>query len=94
LRVIWTHEALESLRDIHAFLDDRSARAADRVVLELIRQGDVLGEWPLLGRMVPEFGAVRLRERIVSGYRLIYAVGPEAVGILVVLHGSRDLPRE
>ncbi len=59
----------------------------------ITRAAPSLGEFPLLGRAVPEFPdtAGRLREVIVEHYRLIYEVFPDRVEIISVMHGRRNL---
>lgn len=45
-----------------------------------------------MGRRVPEAGArTDIRELIFDHYRIVYAVGPQQVQILAVIHGNRDL---
>jgi plasmid stabilization system protein ParE len=51
-----------------------------------------LEEWPMIGRMVPEFDDPRLREVIVGNYRVIYSPQQDEIAVLAVIHGARDLP--
>jgi plasmid stabilization system protein ParE len=46
---------------------------------------------PQLGRVVPEFGREDLRELLFRGYRIVYLLKDDAVTILRVVHGGRDL---
>jgi plasmid stabilization system protein ParE len=48
-----------------------------------------LGQFPELGRVVPEVGRAEVREIIFRGYRVIYRVAPRLVEILTVRHGKR-----
>jgi toxin ParE1/3/4 len=50
-----------------------------------------LADFPLSGRVVPEYGRQRIREIIVGNYRIIYRYSPEEVEIATVLHGARLL---
>jgi plasmid stabilization system protein ParE len=47
--------------------------------------------FPDSGRMVPEFGDPTLRELLEWPYRLIYRVRDDAIEVLAVLHGRREL---
>lgn len=48
--------------------------------------------FPKSGRIVPELGDGKTREVIVTNYRVMYEVESDAVIILTVLHGARELP--
>jgi plasmid stabilization system protein ParE len=52
-----------------------------------------LGDFPRTGRRVPEAARDDVRELLFHAYRIIYLVEAEAVTILTVVHGSRDLGR-
>ena len=41
--------------------------------------------------MVPEYERDSIRELIVSPYRVVYEVEGDEVGVIGVVHGSRDL---
>ena len=47
-------------------------------------------DFPQMGRVVPE-GDGRQREIAVGPYRIIYRVEGEAILIVTVVHGARDL---
>ena len=44
-----------------------------------------------MGRIVPEYHDIGLRELIVRNYRVLYKVTPGVVTIIGVIHGARDL---
>lgn len=50
---------------------------------------DKLLTFPKLGRVVPEFQNVNIREIIYRNYRIIYELEEERIVILSVLHGSK-----
>ena len=54
---------------------------------------DRLETHPMLGRMVPEYGDETVREIIVGNYRVVYQFEESTVGIVAIVHGSRDLIR-
>lgn len=47
----------------------------------------------MMGRVVPERGDESLREVIFRGYRIIYKVRADVVGIICFAHGARDIRR-
>jgi toxin ParE1/3/4 len=52
-----------------------------------------LEEFPVSGRIVPEFPELPYREVIVSPYRFFYKIKGETVWIVAVWHGAR-IPNE
>lgn len=71
---------------------DRAA-AARKLGRELSKQSKTLARNSLRGRIVPELlqqGITEYREILVSRYRIIYRLHPEAVRIEAVIDASRD----
>jgi toxin ParE1/3/4 len=90
--IIWTRSALNDLRDIHQYIAHDSKYYADRYVLILYRRVDVLTDFPLAGRVVPEKEDETIRELIEGNYRIFYKViNKEKVSILRVHHSSRQI---
>lgn len=87
----WSPEALEDLELIAEYIERDSAFYARAVVTKLVDMARALGEFPELGRVVPELGEANIRERFVYSYRLIYRVEAERILILAVIHGRRLL---
>ena len=54
-----------------------------------------LETFPRTGRIVPEFRDERLREIILSPYRIVFEIddGEKIVAILRIWHGARGEPR-
>ena len=48
-----------------------------------------IGEFPFIGRIVPEIGDENIRERFVYSYRLIYRIESKRILIIAVIHGKR-----
>jgi len=64
---------------------------AEQVVDRVVRRLDQARRFPESGRAVPENDAAEIRELIEFPYRVIYRVRPEAIEVLAILHGRRDL---
>jgi addiction module RelE/StbE family toxin len=90
-RVIWTAESRDNLRAIHSRISEDSRRAADALIEQIVSSTDQLSEFPLSGRVVPEFNEEDMRELMVRNYRVVYQVIGETVGIVRVHHGARLL---
>ena len=90
-RVTWTDQALEDLEAVCQFIARDTPRYADLLASRAFEATQGLGEFPRLGRIVPELGRGDIREVMVQGYRIIYRLAAEEVQILTVHHGARPL---
>lgn len=64
VKIIWTHFALDDLKQIHDFISKDSKAYADSVVDQIVERTGQLENLPLSGRSVPEFQTEILRELI------------------------------
>lgn len=95
MRVEISASAQRDIDGIYAYYDERSERAADRVVAVIIRALRGLGRFPLMGKPGHYPGT---REHITAryGYRIVYEVREDAqiINIVRILHGARQWPPE
>jgi plasmid stabilization system protein ParE len=56
----------------------------------IVSSVDRLETFPMLGRMVLEYSDENLREIIVGNYRVVYLFAGSDIGIVAVVHGSRN----
>lgn len=89
--IIWTIGAIDDLEEIAEYISRDSRVYASAFVSRLIGSTEKLREFPLLGRIVPEFKDKNIREVIVHNYRIVYRVQGSRICIVAVVHGSRDL---
>lgn len=91
LEVKWSPEATEDIEAIAEYIARDSEYYARAVVSEILSVSRSIGEFPLIGRIVPEIGDEHIRERFIYSYRLVYRI--ETVGILIIaiIHGKRLL---
>ncbi len=90
-RVEWTEPAVSDLENIQDYIAKDSAEYADAMVERLVLSVDRLTSFPESGRQVPEAANPKVRELIVSSYRVIYRLKRGVVQILAVVHGARSL---
>lgn len=90
-RLEWTDPAVADLENIHDYIARGSADYADAVIERLILSVERLRSFPQSGRHVPEASDLKVRELIVSGYRVIYRLRKNIVQIVAVVHSARDL---
>ncbi len=89
LEVKWSPEAMEDLESIVEYIARDSEFYARAVVAEILSVSRNIVEFPLIGRVVPEMGDERIRERFVYSYRLVYRIEPDRILIVAVIHGKR-----
>jgi toxin ParE1/3/4 len=93
MNVHWTDTALRHLDAIHRYIAQDSPAYATRMVDRLTRRSQQIGEFPLSGRMVPEYETTQIREVVEGSYRIIYYIKPSQIDVLGVVHGAQNIPR-
>jgi addiction module RelE/StbE family toxin len=88
-KIIWSPEALADLRSIHDYIAHDSEAIASNFIERLLNDVDRLAEFPLIGARIREFKRSDYRHLIVRPYR----VADDAVFLIAVVHGARDLKR-
>ncbi|RZK36148.1 MAG: type II toxin-antitoxin system RelE/ParE family toxin [Hymenobacter sp.] len=86
VRIHWSDKALAQLADITEGIRSYSEAAAERTENDLLAAASRLGEFPQLGRIVPESKLAIVRELFVGKYRLVYTLSDFQVEIVAVLH--------
>lgn len=94
-KIRWTEKASSNLEDIFEYISKDSKWYAARYVRALIGATKRLESLPLSGRVVPELEDPELREVIYGNYRIVYRASgmDQAIEILAVVHGARDMNR-
>lgn len=91
MKVYWTETAVENLSAIYAYIAQTSTQYAARIVDRITRRSEQIANFPLSGRIVPEFETEQIREVIEGSYRIIYYIKTEQIDVLAVLHGSQEI---
>ena len=92
MNVNWTNTALGHLLAIYEYIAQDSSLYAQRMVDKLTRRSEQIADFPLSGRMVPEYEAEDIRELIEKPDRIIYRIWPDRIDVLAVVHGAQLLP--
>ena len=82
--------AKQDLIDIWSCIADDNPQAADTLLDTLTKKIGLLADHPLLGPARPDI-ACELRYLISGNYLILYRVHLDAVEIVRVLHGARNL---
>ncbi|MBX9853744.1 MAG: type II toxin-antitoxin system RelE/ParE family toxin [Cytophagaceae bacterium] len=91
VRIEWTPLAYEDLESIYKYISKDSIFYASRQIDTLISRVDILEEYPLAGKIVPEFNNEFIRELIEGSYRIIYKIGKDTIFIIRIHHSARNL---
>jgi toxin ParE1/3/4 len=94
VRINWTNQARDDLKNIFDFISQDSFGYAKIIIIHLRSSTKKLKDHPKIGWIVPEFGSEQIREIIVGNYRVVYRVVSEnRLDILTVHHSARDLQK-
>lgn len=91
MKVIWSEQALLDVEHIRDYIAQDSPAYAQPFIARLLHATRHLRDFPQSGRPMPEANSPSIREVIYQGYRIIYRLRPDAIEIVMVAHGSRDL---
>lgn len=92
MKIVWTEQAFERLREISDYIAFDSPEVASKFIDTLIQRGESLSNFPKSGRVVPEIDAEDIREIIEGNYRLVYRLKKNAIEILTIFESRRELP--
>ena len=91
--VRWSFVARADLVEALGYIVEESPQAASDLLRQVEEAASSLGTFSERGARVREVIAGDLRQILVGRYRLIYRVEAEAVGVVRLLHGARDVRR-
>lgn len=91
-KLVWSPESVEDLEAIVSYIARDSAHYAKSVASKIVSTVESIPEQPNMGRIVPELGDPKIRERFVHRYRLIYRVEETRILVVALIHGSREFP--
>ena len=86
-------EALDDLQSIWDFIASDSVPFADKMLDEFFDAFEKLARWPGQGHTRSDLTNRKVRFWPVGSYLVVYRENPEALQIVAVLHGARDVLR-
>ena len=89
LNIFWSQEAIDDIESIANYIQKDSLQYAKSVVQTFFSKVEILTEFPLIGRIVPEYNNENIRELFIYSYRLIYNIEANSIHIIAVIHGKR-----
>jgi len=94
MNVVWTRRAFQRLLGIEGFTAHDHPSAAQAHTDRLLLETRNLGDFPRMGRIVPEIPAGSLRELMISNYRIVYRIDHEATHVLTVFESHQLFPKQ
>lgn len=93
-RLVLAPRARADLFDIDAYIAERNPLAAQRLIERLIQAMKTLARTPLIGRTCEDLGLPSVRRLVVEKHHIFYVLDGNALKIVRVIHGRRDVPTE
>lgn len=93
VKIIWSEESLNDVEEIISFISKDSEFFAMNFASKIIDAVDTLKIFSDIGRVVPEYDNVKIREILYRNYRIVYKIDEKVVEILTVFHGSKLLEK-
>jgi len=92
LKVIWSRESLRRLIEIENYIAKDNPERAIKFIDKIIDRGEDIKNFPLRGRIVPEFSNNDIREVLENSYRIVYRISKTRVEILTIFEGHKLFP--
>ncbi len=86
MKVIWTELAVEKLEEYADYIALDKPTAALKWAESIQESANNLGDFPNIGRQVPEIKREDIREIIKGNYRIIYRIDSNYISILTIHH--------
>ena len=94
VKLNWHRFAKADLIQIYNYIYIDSVYYAVKTSSEIVKSTDNLKTFPYMGRKVPEYNLIQLRELIYKSYRIIYEVKSNTIIIHRIWHSARNLPKQ
>ena len=90
-KIIWSPRSADNLEEICSYIARDSEHYAALVAKRIFEIVENIPEFPELGRVVPEYQNVAIRERFYKHYRIVYRLKGDLIEIAAIVHGSKLL---
>lgn len=93
MKVVISRHARTDLIEIGQFIAEHNPRRAETLVKDLFAKARSIGLRPKAYSLAPGFEEDQVRRRIHGDYLIFFTIGPDAITVTRVIHGSRDFVR-
>ncbi len=91
-KLIWSPGTAADLEEVCDYIAKDSEYYARLFAQRITSLIEMIQEFPMVGRIVPEYQRKDLR-MIFQNYRVVYRIKPEVIEIVAIIHGARLLPK-
>jgi len=89
VKIEWSPKSIKNLEEIAEYISQDSPLYAPVFIKKIINSVERLLDFPLSGRIVPEFRTESIREVIFHNYRIVYRIKDNSIEIVLVTHGAK-----
>lgn len=87
----WSPRAVSNFEEICRYIAKDSEHYASLFAKRINTIVKTIPQFPLSGRIVPEYKNENLREKIYQNYRIVYRLKEEVIEIVAICHGAKQL---
>ncbi|MGA1794802.1 MAG: type II toxin-antitoxin system RelE/ParE family toxin [bacterium] len=93
VKIIWTEDGINSFVDVIEYISNDSLYYASNFAKKVLSLVDNLMSFSQIGRIVPEYNNPKIREILYQNYRIVYRIKKNAIYIVLIIHGTKELPQ-
>ena len=90
-RIIWSPRAALNFEEICEYIAKDSKHYSFLFAKKVNKIIKSIPQFPMAGRVVPEYRDDNLREKIYENYRIVYRVKADCIEIVAICHGAKPL---
>lgn len=90
-KIRWAPKAVDNLEDICTYIARDSEFYASLFATKIMDIVRKLPNFPLSGRVVPEYNDESIREKIQGNYRIVYRINTDCIEIAAISHSAKLL---
>ena len=91
MKVVWSETSISQIRIYAKIIEGDKPKAAAKWINEIFSKEGDIAEFPLLGRVVPEYQKTSIREIIHGNFRIIYKIQDAEILVATVQNSKRLL---
>lgn len=92
MKILIADSAFEDLQTLQNYYQEKHlAHIGEKYVTNIIQKLEILSDFPDIGRIVPEFNVVKIRELIYPPFRIIYLREQSSIHVIRVWRSERIL---
>lgn len=90
-QIIWSEKSIKSMENIAEYISADSEFYAKKTIREMKNLIDNLKLFPNMGKMVPEYNDISIKQILYKTYRIIYKIENNNIIVLTIISGFQKL---